>query len=160
MKQHECSRSRDFMKKGCTNPNSVDTFQIDDYTQIDELKARKEQRLMEIKRDKEEQLKRKKVESMRKVIAEENYQAMLKVHSRSPQQDLKEKKANSPGKDDIWATIRLPEIVSGMEEKDFIKIRKDKQKEFKRQLDTEKKKNERLELFGGMTDNEDRKSVV
>lgn len=79
---------------------------------------------------------------------------MLKVHNRSPQQDLKEKYANSPGKDDIWATIRLPEIVSGMEEKDFIKIRKDKQKEFKKQLDKEQKKKVKLEMFGGMTDNE------
>ena len=41
-----------------------------------------------------------------------------------------------------------------MEEKDFIKIRKDKQKEFKKQLDKEQKKKVKLEMFGGMTDNE------
>lgn len=53
----------------------------------------------------------------------------------------------------VFATIKLPEILKGMEEKDFRQIRKQKQEDFKKGLDlTMKQQNEML--FMGMNERE------
>ena len=76
---------------------------------------------------------------------------------RETQKEYKEliDKNNGEERKLVFATIKLPEILSGMDENDFRKIRQMKQQEFKNQLDKSAEKGDiNPAKFHGMTDTE------
>ena len=78
--------------------------------------------------------------------------------SKSLLQELQEKGQQHPQQDnEIYATIRVPEILKGLTAEDFRQMDKEKALEFRRKLDRATQDENHLkegELFMGMTDQE------
>jgi hypothetical protein len=99
------------------------TGRVDDFAKIDEKKARQEQIERNEAYDKIKNTKNDKLKKEEAIAQKINYDSVMKKHSEfSPRKVLErerkmftEKNMTNPA----WATIKLPEIMAGYEEKDF-----------------------------------------
>lgn len=123
----------------------INSKKIEDMAKTDEIRALKEAEDRQIKYDilkSRELLKRSRAKS---ICRQQNKDLVDKKHSVSLARTMKDRQSeflrtvlnNPENKQEalVFATIKLPEILKGMEEKDFRLIKKQKQVNFKKGLD-------------------------
>ena len=131
----------------------INTCTADDYAKMDEANANK---IMEKNNEREDQITLAKSRAHKQKLmatSMDNFSKHL-AKSKSLLQELQEKK--SPV-NDVYATIKVHEIVQGLTPEHFKKMDKEKALEFRKKLDLFTQEENQLkegELFMGMTDQE------
>lgn len=135
----------------------LNLLELEDFAQNDERKAKKFQKKHQEQQDAQNSSMIEEQKRKRRQISLENFNKMLKTQ-KPLKKDIEEQKENHPEKqNEIYATLKIPEIVEGLTKDDFKRMEREKALNFREQLDKFVESEQKVRednTFYGMTDEE------